>query len=73
VGSFSGTAGTYKEKVSGTFPLLKYPQSSTSFTNLFIPYRGFGSGIIRAPEVYPEIELIDDRAGNLFKAIFKWN
>ena len=33
-----------------------------------LPYRGLGSGIPRATEAWPEIELIDDRRGNQFKA-----
>jgi hypothetical protein len=31
-----------------------------------LPYRGLGSGIKRAIEVWPEIEFIDDRDGCLF-------
>lgn len=42
-----------------------------SFAYQIIPYRGFGSGIIRALESYPAIEFIDDREGNLFKCIIK--
>ena len=41
-----------------------------SFANQILPYRGYGSGVIRALEAYPSIELIDDKDGNLFKAIF---
>ncbi|MGA9537137.1 MAG: RNA-binding domain-containing protein [Desulfobacterales bacterium] len=33
-----------------------------------LPYRGLGSGIKRAIEVWPEIEFIDDRDGCLFTA-----
>lgn len=36
-----------------------------------LPYRGLGSGIPRAMAAWPEIELIDDRRGNQFKAIVK--
>jgi hypothetical protein len=35
-----------------------------------LPYRGYGSGVMRAIAAYPSIELIDDQEGNLFKAIF---
>lgn len=42
-----------------------------SFANQILPYRGYGSGILRALEKYPEIEFIDDRDGNLFKCIIK--
>lgn len=34
-----------------------------------LPYRGLGSGLLRALRAWPQIELIDDRAGNLFKVI----
>lgn len=40
-----------------------------SFATKLLPYRGLGSGIKRAIKVYPEIEFIDDRSGNLFKVI----
>lgn len=40
-----------------------------SFAYQILPYRGFGSGILRALEKYPDIEFIDDRDGNLFKCI----
>lgn len=41
-----------------------------SFANQILPYRGYGSGVMRALEAYPSTELIDDKDGNLFKAIF---
>lgn len=34
-----------------------------------MPYRGLGSGIPRALDAYPYIDLIDDRAANQFKAV----
>jgi len=40
-----------------------------SFANHVLPYRGIGSGIRRALTVYPDIELKDNRQGNLFEAI----
>lgn len=40
-----------------------------SFASKLLPYRGLGSGLLRALRAWPQIELIDDRAGNLFKAI----
>lgn len=40
-----------------------------SFAAKLLPYRGLGSGLLRAMRAWPEIELIDERAGNLFKAI----
>lgn len=41
-----------------------------SFANQILPYRGYGSGILRALKAHPSTELIDDRTGNLFKVIF---
>ena len=40
-----------------------------SFAAKLLPYRGLGSGLLRALRAWPAIELIDDRAGNLFKVI----
>ena len=42
-----------------------------SFAYQILPYRGFGSGILRALKHYPDIEFIDDREGNLFKCIIR--
>jgi ATP-dependent DNA helicase RecG len=43
----------------------------TSFANHLLPYRGYGSGIIRALAKYPAIDFTDDREGSLFKAALK--
>jgi len=40
-----------------------------SFAAKLMPYRGLGSGLLRSLRAWPAIELIDDRTGNLFKAI----
>lgn len=40
-----------------------------SFAAKLLPYRGLGSGLLRSLRAWPQIELIDDRAGNLFKVI----
>ena len=40
-----------------------------SFAAKLMPYRGLGSGLLRAFRAWHQIELIDDRAGNLFKVI----
>ena len=40
-----------------------------SFATKLLPYRGLGSGLLRAFRAWPKIELIDDREGNLFNAI----
>ncbi len=42
-----------------------------SFAAKLLPYRGLGSGILRALRAYPDIELVDDREGNLFKAVIE--
>jgi len=42
-----------------------------SFANHLLPYRGYGSGIIRALSKYPDIDFLDDRDGNLFKVTMK--
>jgi len=42
-----------------------------SFAYQILPYRGFGSGILRALENYPDIDFIDDRDGNLFTCIIR--
>ena len=42
-----------------------------SFANHILPYRGYGSGIIRALAKYPDIDFYDDRDGNLFKVTLK--
>ena len=42
-----------------------------SFASRILPYRGLGSGIMRALAAWPDIEFIDDRENNLFKAIIK--
>lgn len=42
-----------------------------SFANQILPYRGYGSGILRALENYPYIDFIDDRDGNLFRCVIR--
>ncbi|EKD88094.1 MAG: hypothetical protein ACD_35C00059G0003 [uncultured bacterium] len=42
-----------------------------SFANQILPYRGYGSGILRALENYPSIDFIDDRDGNLFTCVMR--
>ena len=34
-----------------------------------LPYRGIGTGVPRALQAWPKIELIDDHEGNQFKAV----
>jgi ATP-dependent DNA helicase RecG len=40
-----------------------------SYATKILPYRGLGSGIIRALKAYPDIEFEDDHEGNQFKVI----
>lgn len=42
-----------------------------SFATKLLPYKGLGSGILRALRAWPHIDLLDDRDGNLFKVIVK--
>lgn len=40
-----------------------------SFATKLLPYRGLGSGLLRVIRAWPQIELVEDRAGNLFKVV----
>ena len=40
-----------------------------SHASKLLPYRGLGSGISRALKAWPRIDFVDDRDGNLFKAV----
>lgn len=40
-----------------------------SYAAKLLPYRGLGSGLLRALRAWPTIEFIDDRTGNFFKVI----
>ncbi|WP_347985723.1 RNA-binding domain-containing protein [Methylomonas sp. AM2-LC] len=42
-----------------------------SFAPRILPYRGLGSGILRATQAYSDIDFIDDREGNTFKAVIR--
>lgn len=42
-----------------------------SFAPHVLPYRGLGSGIVRAIKAYPDIDFMDDREGNVFKAVIR--
>jgi len=46
-------------------------QLLASHANHIIPYRGYGSGIIRAKANYPDIDFVDGRDTNTFKVILK--
>jgi ATP-dependent DNA helicase RecG len=48
----------------------------SSYANKILPYRGLGTGILRALKEYPHIDFIDDRDGNFFRVIVnrqKWH
>ncbi len=47
---------------------MRNPILASCATKL-LPYRGLGSGLLRALRAWPQIELIVDRAENLFKVI----
>lgn len=40
-----------------------------SFPTKLMPFHALGSGLLRALCAWPDIELINDRAGNLFQVI----
>ncbi len=42
-----------------------------SYATKILPYRGLGSGIIRALKAYPHIDFEDDHNGNLFKVVIQ--
>ncbi len=42
-----------------------------SFANKLLPFRGYGSGILRALRAYPHIKFLDNRDLNLFKVIIQ--
>jgi ATP-dependent DNA helicase RecG len=44
-------------------------QILASYATKILPYRGFGSGIIRALKAYPDIQLQNDQEGNQFKVV----
>lgn len=42
-----------------------------SYATKVLPYRGLGSGVVRALKEYPDIEFADDRDGNKFVAVIR--
>lgn len=42
-----------------------------SFATKILPYRGLGSGVLRASRAYSGVEFVDDREGNTFRVIVK--
>lgn len=44
-----------------------------SYATRLLPYRGLGSGILRALKAWPSIEFEDDREGNQFKVVILRN
>jgi ATP-dependent DNA helicase RecG len=45
----------------------------TSFATKLLPYRGLGTGILRALRAHPAIDFEDDEEGNLFRAVIRRN
>lgn len=45
----------------------------SSFASRILPYSGIGTGIQRALRLFPDIEFIDEREGNLFKVIIRYS
>ena len=45
----------------------------TSFATKLLPYRGLGTGILRALREYPAIDFEDDQERNLFRAVIRRN
>jgi ATP-dependent DNA helicase RecG len=43
----------------------------TSYATRVLPYRGLGTGVLRALREYPDIDFVDDREGNLFRAVIR--
>jgi ATP-dependent DNA helicase RecG len=43
----------------------------TSYATKVLPYRGLGTGILRALKEYSAIDFVDDRDGNLFRAVIR--
>lgn len=43
----------------------------TSYATKVLPYRGLGTGILRALREYPAIDFVDDRDGNQFRAVIR--
>jgi ATP-dependent DNA helicase RecG len=43
----------------------------TSYATWALPYRGLGTGILRALKEYPAIEFVDDRDGNQFVVVIR--
>ncbi len=58
------------EKIKYGLSIIRNPVL-TSFGSKILPYRGVGTGILRAFKAYSEIELINDKKLNQFKAIIK--
>lgn len=44
-----------------------------SFASRILPYSGIGTGIQRLLRLYPNIDFVDDRDGNLFKVVLYYN
>jgi ATP-dependent DNA helicase RecG len=63
--------GNLKKLYTNGLAFLKRNQTLASFAFDLIPYRGIGSGILRALRHYPHIEFVDDVEIEQFKATIK--
>jgi ATP-dependent DNA helicase RecG len=57
------------EKMRTGNSILRNPILASFVAKKLLPYRGLGSGILRALEAWPRIDFKDDREGCLFTAI----
>ena len=56
------------EKIRLGNSIIRNPILVSHAAKGLLPYRGLGSGVPRALESWPDIEFVDDREGNQFKA-----
>ncbi|MFW6241983.1 MAG: winged helix-turn-helix transcriptional regulator, partial [Thermodesulfobacteriota bacterium] len=56
------------EKIRLGNSIIRNPILVSHAAKGLLPYRGLGSGVPRALESCPDIEFVDDREGNQFKA-----
>lgn len=59
------------ENIKRGYSIIRNPILASYATKKILPYRGLGSGIIRALRAYPDIEFKNDLDGNQFTVIIK--
>ncbi len=60
------------EKIRAGNSNLRNPILASFVAKGMLPYRGLGSGVPRAVEAWPNIDLHDDRDGGMFVATVRW-